>query len=158
MAARKKPRNPRKGQDERGIETERKSLALRIDGLTFAAIGLRLGMSMRGAHEAVTRALAKSTSAAMKSADDLRTLELERLDLLQRSLLPKAKRGNAESARALLRVMERRAKLLGLDAPTEVKLGLAEFLATVFDAEPTNETSAGDDIARALASGPGEVR
>lgn len=146
MASKKKSRrkrNRRRGQDERGLETEARALDLRKRGYTFAEIGKQLGITMQGAHLAVHRALDKIASLGAEEARDLRRIELERLDRLQKALAPKANKGNAESARALLRVMDRRARLLGLDAPVKSDLnfnatGLAEFIASSFDDDETN--------------------
>jgi hypothetical protein len=57
-------------------------------------------------------------------ADDLRALDLERLDRLWRPNYLRALSGNYQATLACLRIMERRARLLGLDAPvrTEGKL------------------------------------
>ena len=52
-------------------------------------------------------------------ADELRKLELERLDKLLLGVWPQAVRGNQGSVDRALRIMERRAKLLGLDAPVK---------------------------------------
>ena len=48
-------------------------------------------------------------------AQALRDLETERLDRLQLALWPKAMRGDVAAVKAILRLMERRARLLGLD-------------------------------------------
>ena len=67
-------------------------------------------------------------------SEELRQLELERLDLLTRGLEPMASVGNPGAVNAYLRVMERRAKLLGLDAPvkTDVTTG-GEKLSNAFE-------------------------
>jgi len=49
-------------------------------------------------------------------ADDYRRIELERLDKMTLSLF--TRRNDPRTADTLLRIMERRAKLLGLDSPT----------------------------------------
>lgn len=53
-------------------------------------------------------------------ADEVRLLELERLDALTYALWPEAMQRNLGAIDRLLRVMERRDTLLGLDAPTKV--------------------------------------
>jgi hypothetical protein len=49
-------------------------------------------------------------------ADELRRLEAERLDAMLPAVMEKARRGRLRSVYAMLRIMERRARLLGLDA------------------------------------------
>jgi hypothetical protein len=52
-------------------------------------------------------------------AERLRDLELERLDSLTEALMPTAQDGDVPAVLALVWVMERRAKLMGLDASTK---------------------------------------
>ena len=54
-------------------------------------------------------------------ADELRTLELERLDRLLLGVWGQAAKGNQGAVDRALKIMERRARLLGLDAPTKVQ-------------------------------------
>jgi len=49
--------------------------------------------------------------------EDLRKLECQRLDELQCALWPQAKEGNPAAIDRVLRIMERRARLMGLDMP-----------------------------------------
>ncbi len=49
---------------------------------------------------------------------EMRKLENERLDALLLAVWPAAKRGDVASVNAALRIMDRRAKLNGLDRPT----------------------------------------
>ena len=52
----------------------------------------------------------------------MRTLELERLDKLWFAMYRQATQGNQGAVDRCIRIMERRAKLLGLDAPTKTEL------------------------------------
>jgi hypothetical protein len=49
-------------------------------------------------------------------AEDLRRLEAERLDAALPALMEKVLRGRLRAIYTMLRIMERRARLLGLDA------------------------------------------
>jgi len=112
----------RKPTEVEDAEKTRQALELRKAGLTYEAIASRLGYANRsGAFKSVERGL---RSILREPADDLRTLELERLDTVQVGLWQKARTGDVQSIDRLLRIMERRAKLLGLDAPdtSSVKL------------------------------------
>jgi hypothetical protein len=53
-------------------------------------------------------------------ADEVRLLDLVRLDKLWAAHYTRACRGNHRSTMICLRIMERRARLLGLDAPLHV--------------------------------------
>lgn len=58
------------------------------------------------------------------SADQYRTLELERLDRMLVGLWTDARSGRWLAVDRVISIMERRAKLLGLDAPVNVKLDI----------------------------------
>lgn len=93
-------------------------MRLRAQGHTFDTIAEMLGYANRsGAYHAVITAL-KDT--LQEPADELRTLEVERLDTMLHALMEKIEGGEEGAINTALRVMERRAKLLGLDQPAKV--------------------------------------
>jgi hypothetical protein len=95
-------------------ERRRRAVELRLAGATYQVIADRLGWSgPSGAHQEVARALRAGECAA----DQLRELELARLDVLQAAVWPKAVTGGLKAVDAVLAIMKRRARLLGLDAP-----------------------------------------
>jgi len=96
------------------------ALALRIKGLTFAGIGDALGVDTSTAYRDVRAALAATLAECAELAEHLRELENQRLDELQASLWDKALAGVLPAADRILRIMERRAKLNGLDAPQKI--------------------------------------
>jgi hypothetical protein len=95
-------------------------LDLRIRGLSYREIAKDIGISAAGVHKAVRRALAKVQGRLNESATAVLTLECERLDLMLQVVLDKALRGDLTAVAPALKIMERRARLLGLDAPTQV--------------------------------------
>lgn len=112
--------------DPEQIETERRVLELRLAGLTFDRIAKELGYaSPSGAWYAMKRAL---TRTLQEPADELRRQEAERLDRMLSGLWAEATRGNTAAIQTALKVMERRARLLGLDAPAKT-----EQTVTVYD-------------------------
>lgn len=97
------------------LERERQALELRKAGLTLDAIAKQMGLS--GApvvHGMVTRALDRIVTPV---AEEYKKLELERLDALYRAMAPAALQGKWLAVDRCLAIMDRRAKLLGLDAP-----------------------------------------
>ncbi len=103
---------------------ERRSLALdhRKAGLSYRAIGKKLNISYVQARRDIEAELAILAKQRTDKTEALRQLELERLDMLTNGLEPMAKVGNPGAVNSFLRVMERRAKLLGLDAPVKTDL------------------------------------
>ena len=94
------------------------ALELRAGGAEYAVIAQRLGYSNpSGAWDAVDRAL-KAT--LQEPADKLRKLELRRLDAMWLRAWTRFAGGGLDAGAAgplCLKIMQRRAELLGLDAP-----------------------------------------
>lgn len=103
----------------RAVERTAEALRLRKAGLSHQAIADRLGYSSaQRAHEAIVRAI---KALPREDAYDVRRLESERLDRMFLGVWTRAKQGDAEAIAAAMRIMERRAKYLGLDAPAKVQ-------------------------------------
>jgi AcrR family transcriptional regulator len=98
----------------KGAERRKQVLELAQAGYSFRQIGAQLGISHGAAYEHFRNALAEVVRPV---AEETLNLELERLDTMQQPLWPSASRGNLKSQAAVLRLMERRAAYLGLDAP-----------------------------------------
>ena len=91
------------------------ALELRKAGVSYEAIAASLGYRDRsGAYRAVTAALKLTLR---EPAEELRTLELERLDAMLLALWRRVQAGDEKTVDRVLHIMERRARLLGLDAP-----------------------------------------
>lgn len=101
------------------IERERKVLELRLLGLTWDSIATNVGYASAGAAwNAYKRALVRTLQ---EPAEELRQQEAERLNRMMTVHLQRAIQGDVPSATLVLRLMERRAKLLGLDSPTQIE-------------------------------------
>ena len=113
----------RPGSPARLKAAERHSLALkmRLRGATYAAIAQSLGYSdSSGAYRAIQRVLHAQET---EDGEELKLLENMRLDELQRTFHGIALDDKDDKAAGVvLRVMERRAKLNGLDAPTRTHI------------------------------------
>lgn len=88
----------------------------------FGAAVLPAGWDERYAYKDVARALEQIRTETAESADSIRTLELERLDRLMVALWPRASRADEHAIDRILKIMQRRAQLVGLDAPATVRL------------------------------------
>src|SRR5262249_9130029 len=97
-------------------EREAKALALRKAGWTFDSIGRHLGITRDGALKAYNRALERLPGIANR--EEMRSLDAARLDQLLRRKWQAARDGDEKAFDHVMRIMERRAKLLGLDERT----------------------------------------
>jgi hypothetical protein len=100
-------------------ELQRQALELRKQGFTYEEVGAGIARSTSYAHKLVTDAIA---NIPRELANDVRNLELARLDSLQKAHWINATADTKPSVKAagiILRVMERRAAMLGLDAPKQ---------------------------------------
>jgi len=104
-------------------ERENIVFEMRKSGATFEKIGAALGVSAQRVHQIFERKLLEVRSKTGQTAEQLRALEMQRLDDLQSFLWDKAKKGNATAIDRILKIMERRARLEGLDAPQRIGLG-----------------------------------
>lgn len=126
----------------RSIETAMRDMEIaemRSRSMTFPAIAAKLGISVSTAYEATQRAFAMIPT---EDAKEARRLELEKLNRIEAHLLGVMERAHVKvdhgkiirddengerllddgpgvtAAGSLLRVQERRSRLMGLDAPT----------------------------------------
>ncbi|GAA4123618.1 hypothetical protein GCM10022415_28950 [Knoellia locipacati] len=84
-----------------------------LQGKTYQEVADEQGYSSRGAvHRVVQQTLAQEQA---ETIDELRTLELARLDSLQRAFYPAATAGDLKAAEMVLKVMAQRSRLLQLE-------------------------------------------
>lgn len=123
-----------KGQPPKAsvIEREQEVVKLRRGGLTWDLIGQRVGLTASGAYNAYERSLARVVA---DDINQIRALETERLDIAQSAIWGKVLQGDNASIANLLRIMERRAKLLGLDQPTRIQAEVITYDANSIEAE-----------------------
>jgi hypothetical protein len=149
----KMPRRGRgaaKGHRERTVLRQAAALRLRTAGASYRQIGEQLGTSAVQAWRDVGFALGEVVERRNEDAVALRTLELERLDRLTLALWPKAQKAHVDAVRALVRVSERRCRLLGLDATVAAKLELTGNPAVVAVAAPLHDHLDDDAFAQRL--------
>jgi hypothetical protein len=109
--------SPRRAQ---AVIRQAEALKLRLTGADYAEIAKHLGYaSPEGAWKAVRSGLKRTLQ---EPADQVRQLELDRCDRLLNAIWDRAIAGDGESIDRCLRIMRRRAQLLGLDAPKNMKL------------------------------------
>jgi hypothetical protein len=132
-----------KHREPEQVERDARAVELRRSGLNYRQIAAQLTVAVSTAHDMVRRGL---TDTVAESNDEVRQLELVRLDHLYRAALGVLGKRHLivsngrvalhpETGEALLdsgpilqamdrliKIMDRRAKLLGLDAPTRVEM------------------------------------
>ncbi len=90
-----------------------RALELLAKGCSYDEIARQVGFTNRGsAHRAVAKALAERP---VEDIDALRAMEEARLDGLQVALWDKAMGGDCRATTAILRIVDYRIRLLGLD-------------------------------------------
>jgi intein-encoded DNA endonuclease-like protein len=106
-------------------ERRTKALDLRKQGLTYEAIGKELGCNRSRAYKIVSKELSLIKAKNNETAEEIKTIELQRLDHLLEATMIRAVDENTKdvylpAVDRCLRIMERRAKLLGLDSPEKL--------------------------------------
>jgi len=92
----------------------------------------------RYAHKDLMRALKNAKTDLEASAETMLQMELERLNEMQRRLWTKVLQGEESAVDRVLKIMQRRAKYLGLDSPDEIRarmdVGLDTLLPQLMEA------------------------
>lgn len=122
------------------LEKERKVLEYRRGGLTFDLIAERLGYaSASGAHKAY---LSACNRIVYEDVVQVRKSEMDRLDIAQAAIwgdltdTVNVDAGTrARLVLALIKIMERRARLLGLDMPTKAQVEVSIYDRDTIDDE-----------------------
>ena len=133
------PRQNKADADER--QKALRAMQLRTAGATYHSIAESLDYADEsGARKAVNRLLSRTEHDAV---GELRAVEGERLDALQRAAWPSAIRGDLDAIKTVLAVIDRRMKLYGLAAPVRVDVGgvshdefAVRFVALIEEMEP----------------------
>ena len=127
-------------------EKRREALLTRQKGYSWDEVARIVGYASRsGAHQAAMHAL---RDIPREAADEVRRMELERLDELQLALRKKLdEKPSTFLVDSILRIMERRAKMLGLDAPLAIRTEVVTVDAV--DAEIQRLEAKLEDRARA---------
>lgn len=107
------------------IEKEMQVLELRAQSYTWRAIAQQVGYaSGSGALKAYMRAIKRQQKEPVEAA---LYMELERLDEMQAVYWDPAIQGNMRAGEFILKIMDRRAKFLGLDAPTKIQAEVMNY-------------------------------
>jgi hypothetical protein len=107
------------------LAKEAKVLDLRRAGFTFQRIAEEVGYNQAsGAQRAYNRIMARHIPQA---PEEHRQQELDRLDRMQVALWPRAMKGDDKAINTIIRLMERRARLVGIDAPQRIQAEVVNY-------------------------------
>lgn len=113
----------RKAMLDRARRRAAQAIELRIAGYTYAAIADSVGYAhASAAQKAVVRALAAEEEAQKGDRQRLRDMHNLRIERLIRAAWTPALKGDVKAVTAIRGLLERQAKLNGLDAPINVKI------------------------------------
>jgi hypothetical protein len=84
-------------------------------------IARQLELSETRVRNDIAHALANLQEQTLEDANQLRVLELARLDEMQATLWQKVRDGNLKAVDRVMRIMERRSRLMGLDAAARME-------------------------------------
>jgi hypothetical protein len=133
-------------------ERRARVLRLRLAGVPFEQIAAQLDppCSTQRAHQLYQAALKQIVR---EPAEQVLAAEGERLDMLWRAVIARALAGSARHAEVALKVLERRARMLGLDAPqkTRIDAHITVEEAEALDAEIEGLLAAGAWLAEPAA-------
>lgn len=100
-------------------EKRKRALQLRCDGFNIRQIAAHMQLSVGRVHALIDEAIKEIPS---EERERLRRIECERLETLYKAGMQGVRKGNPQMIRALVAVVDRHCKLLGLDAPTVTEL------------------------------------
>ena len=106
----------------KGAENRGRALELRKSGASYRQIGEALGISLQRAHQLIMNELDRLSQLRLGTADELRRLELERLEMIALAIVSQVKKGDIKAGHLWLKTCESRRKLLGLDAPARAEI------------------------------------
>jgi hypothetical protein len=99
------------------IETRALAMDLRRQGKSYPEIAAELGISVHSARGHVTAELNALRHYTIEDAHEVREVEIQRIDKMLQGIWGAAEDGDPDAIATVLKLMERRAKMLGLDAP-----------------------------------------
>lgn len=122
-------RGPKNGNMATLTAKQTKALELALAGASYDQIAKACGYLHRSSAMRIVRAaIAKWAPIDYADASAVRDTELARLDRLQAAHWTKALKGDYRSTEMILRIMRRRAQLLGLDAALKIDATISDEL------------------------------
>lgn len=127
------------------------ALSLRRRGLSYRAIAEKLGVNVRTAFKDVNDELKRLAAERDTDLVAEREIDLVRIDRILERLDTWIEAGSPVSVTAYLKAMERRAKLLGLDAPTKQDIHIDDWRSELVDLLKAGKVSP-DEVIKELGT------
>lgn len=122
------------GRHLKTAERRRVAVLRRIGGDTYEQIGELLGVSRQAAYKLVKGALEELKTDTALNAEELRTLELERLEFMRRAIWAGVVKGDVQAVDRALKISKRLSELTGIDAPLKSEIaGIDKIVVTIKD-------------------------
>lgn len=96
------------------------AVALKIQGWSYSEIADHLKIDEAAIRKSIFAAMSNYTQDIEENKEIYRNMELTRLDQLQTGIWHMALAGNLDAVDRVLKIMERRTRLLGLDKPVQL--------------------------------------
>jgi len=103
-------------------EKARQAYELRLQGYRLDHIADQLKLDVSTVSKMIRKGLDEAKEHNKELAQRVREMDLESLSELQPIYFQKAKDGEVEGFYALMKIFERRAKLIGLDSPEKIEV------------------------------------
>jgi len=108
------------------FEKERQVVQYRQGGATFEQIAMKLGYADHsGARIAFKRAMERMRDDALNN--EMRELHRQRLEVALAAIWPEVTKGDLEAIKVMLKILERDAKLYGVDMPVKTELEVTAY-------------------------------
>ena len=108
------------------FEKERLVVQYRQGGATFEQIAMKLGYADHsGARQAFKRAMERMRDDAVNA--EMRELHRQRLEVALTAIWPDVVKGDLEAIKVMLKILERDAKLYGIDAPVKTEVEVTSY-------------------------------
>jgi hypothetical protein len=104
-------------------DRRQQAVQMRLAGYSPEEIAEQLGyVNPKAASDDIYNAIVGTMTLSDRQIEVLREIESRRMDMMLKALMPGIERGNNRSIEVAIRILERRAKMYGLDSPTQLQV------------------------------------
>jgi hypothetical protein len=102
------------------VVDRKRAVDMRRKSISYESIAHTMSITLREARALVAEAIAEIETETREDASEVIALELARLDEMATATYPLALEGDLKAVDAMIKIMDRRAKLLGIDSPEKI--------------------------------------